>query len=248
MKSRPVGAPFDTIIRRMLIPHQESYLESTVGSQVIIRRRFPIRVAQRLLIATHRSVDLCFFRLTGSCLPAEKSPAGQFLGLDTLAVFVDIAVDTPGIFADGSGWFASTRNLEATCLDLCIACRGHRSTRHVRVTAKTPRHLGILPEPEASRKKRETSSRVPALEVCRVTLAGGFNPRLDRAVWPAALTDIDLGGYFRRPVDKVVWPESLQKLKFGQYYNRPIDGTVFPRGLRELALGYYFDQPIGRVA
>ncbi|CAM9808058.1 unnamed protein product [Scytosiphon promiscuus] len=175
------------------------------------------------------------------------SPAERFLGLDALTIFIDIEAGGPGFFADESGWFASTKDLEATCLDLCVACRGHRSTRHVRVTSKTPRHLGILGEPEASRKKRETASRVPTLKVCRVTFAGGFNPRLDRAVWPETLTEIDLGGYFRRSVDKAVWPESLQKLKFGQYYNRPIDRTVFPRSLRELRLGYYFNHPIGKV-
>ncbi|CAM9664373.1 unnamed protein product, partial [Ectocarpus fasciculatus] len=173
---------------------------------------------------------------------------------------------------DGTSWYTSTKELQLTSLEFCIACRSY-PTVHLNVNEQTPRRLLASVDAPPPHPKRLCWTRVPRLRARRVTwnmpttaelrtpifamtdvdyLEFGmyFEDSLEAVAWPGRLKTIrfQLASEFNQPLELVKWPVSLQKISFGKDFNQPIERGVFwPDSLQTLVFGVDFNQPVDNV-
>ncbi|CAN0469125.1 unnamed protein product [Ectocarpus sp. 12 AP-2014] len=170
---------------------------------------------------------------------------------------------------DGKGWYTSTKELQLTSFEFCMACRNFQ-TLHLKVDSQIPRRLLAAADAPPPHPKRLGSTRVPRLRARRVTwnmrtaaewrnpifammgvecllLGDAFEGSLEAVVWPPRLKTMEFAkrSRFDQPVDLVEWPASLQRLGF----NQPIDRVEFLASLRQLVFygSSTFNQPIAGV-
>ncbi|CAM9142532.1 unnamed protein product [Ectocarpus sp. 12 AP-2014] len=172
---------------------------------------------------------------------------------------------------DGKSWYTSTKELQLTSLEFCMACRNHQ-TLHLSVDAQTPRRLLAAADAPPTHQTGLAYTRVPRLRARCVTwdiataaelripifamtgvdcleFGNAFGGSLEAVAWPRRLKRIEFcySSPFNRPIDQVEWPESLQTLLFGLSFNQPIKAVRWPVCLQRLVLGTSFDQPIDGV-
>ncbi|CAM9758939.1 unnamed protein product [Ectocarpus sp. 12 AP-2014] len=169
---------------------------------------------------------------------------------------------------DGSSWYTSTKELQLASLEICIACRTHR-TMHLYVNRNIPRRLLAAADASPPHPKRLGRTRVPRLRARYVTwnmrtaeslkdpifamtgvdglkFGDDFDGSLDAVAWPRRLKKIEFqwDSPFNQPIDMVDWPDSLQTLVFGVSFDQPIERVHFPASLQMLVFDVCFDQQI----
>ncbi|CAN0016886.1 unnamed protein product [Ectocarpus sp. 4 AP-2014] len=173
--------------------------------------------------------------------------------------------------SDGKSWYTSTKELQLTSLEFCIACRNHQ-TLHLKVDSKTPRRLLAAADAPPPHPKGLCGTRVPRLRARRVTwdiptaaelrnpiysmmdadsleFVRAFEDSLEAVAWPRRLKTVEFSDNspFNQLVGLGEWPASLDRLVFGRKFNQPIESVELPASLQQLSFGLKFDQPIERA-
>ncbi|CAM9756904.1 unnamed protein product, partial [Ectocarpus fasciculatus] len=147
---------------------------------------------------------------------------------------------------DGKRWYTSTKELQLTSLEFCIACRNYQ-TMNLKVDSEIPRRLLAAADAPPLHPQRLGGTRVPRLKARRVTWNMPTAAELREPVF--AMTDVDrleFGRAFEGSLETVAWPRRLRTINLFVCvrFNKQIELVDWPASLQTLVLGCAFRQPI----